>query len=173
MRSPGKTLGRNPSLPPQSPRHPRSSGQGLRTPAPLTWAPTAPCCTPRVSIPRNAAPESTVLRNSAGASGKEAGRTQVESARDGPEEAARPPAGPGGLWPRACFVCVCWSATHRAGHVHGSPYSPRGSPGPRGSRPGTSRARRAHEDRSQSPRQYHKSQEQSDLSLQKTNSKSK
>ena len=38
-----------------------------------TWAPTASCYMPRVSIPRNAAPESTLLRNSAGASGKEAG----------------------------------------------------------------------------------------------------
>ena len=73
MRSPGKTLGRNLSLPPQSPPHPGYSGQGRRTPAPLTRAPTTPCCTPRVSIPRNAAPGSTVLRNSAGASGKEAG----------------------------------------------------------------------------------------------------
>lgn len=85
---------------------------------------------------------------------------QQESAQDGPEEAARPPAGPGGVQPRACFACVCWSATHRAGHVHGIPYSPPGSPGPGGSQPSASRAQKAREDRLRvHPPQYHKGQD--------------
>lgn len=114
------------------------------------------------------------VQRTVGASGKEAGPYQEESAQDGPEEAARPPAGPGGVQPRACFACVCWSATHCAGHVHGIPYSPPGSPGPGGSQPSASRARKAREDRLRvHPPQYHKGQEKSDLSLQKTNSRSK
>ena len=64
------------------------------------------------------------------------------------------------MQPRACFACVCWSATHRAGHVHGIPYSPPGSPGPGGSQPSASRAQKAREDRLRvHPPQYHKGQD--------------
>ena len=89
--------------------------------------------------------------NSVGLLVKKQVRTRAESAQDGPEEAAQPPAGPGGVQPRACFMCVCRPASHRAGHAHGTPYSPPGGPGLGGSQPGPSRARRAHEVRSQSP----------------------
>lgn len=67
--------------------------------------------------------------NSVGASGKEAGPYPGGVCPGRARGGSPAPAGPGGVQPRACFVCACWSASHRAGHTHGTPYSPPGSPG--------------------------------------------
>lgn len=102
--------------------------------------------------------------NSVGLLVKKQVRTRAESAQDGPEEAAQPPAGPGGVQPRACFMCVCRPASTapQGAQASGAPnLAPLEPEGPMKS------GLRVH------PPQYHKGQEKSDLSLQKMNLRSK
>lgn len=138
---PGEETGQEPVPPAPEPTAPAVLRAGPRTPAPLTWMPTAPCSTPHVSIPRNTASESMVFRELCGSSGKEAGPY------------------PGGVCPgRARGGSPAPSRSRRGAaegllhvRVPAGKHSPPGGPGLGGSQPGPSRARRAHEVRSQSP----------------------
>lgn len=166
--------GRNPSLLPRSPQRPRSSGQGHRTPAPLTWAPTAPCSTPHVSIPRNTASESTVFRELWVLLVKKQVRTRRSLPRTGQRRQPGPQQVPEGCSRGpALYACAGQQPTVLASCT-AFLTGPQGAQAPGGSQPSASRARKAREDRLRVPvPQYHKGQEKSDLSLQKTNSRSK